>query len=200
MRLSSTAMCVVIGSYRGSPHTCALCRMWCTLVKASRTFLSHAMVMRAHIHFVLFLVSALVRGLGYIGSTSVFLTVGIAQPGELEASAMALAPFPCMSASAAGCVSEPFGALASSAPPGWGRARRPCTQVARVCFTAIWARPVCPSAEVLHGRGGYGWGCSCGCLASFVNAGAAPVCLRLVGLGILPSAEGAVRAWACRIG
>ena len=158
------------------------------------------MVKRVHILIVLFLGSALVRIVGFNGSISVFRTVSIAQPGELEASAMALAPFPCMSASATGCVSEPFGALASSAPPGWGRARRPCTQVARVCFTAIWTRPVCPSAEVLHGRVDYGWGFSCGRLASFVNPGAAPVCVGLAGIGILPSAEGAVRAWTCRVG
>ena len=170
------------------------------MVRVSRAFRGYAMVKRVHILVAFLLGSALVHAVGFHGSISVFITVVIAHPGELEAGAMALAPFPGMSASATGCVSEPFGALASSAPPGWGRSRRPCTQVARVWFAAIWAGPVCPSAEVLHGRDEYGWGYYCGCLASFVNAVAAPVYLGLVGLGILPSAEGAVRAWARRVG
>ena len=200
LRLSSTAVCVVTRSYRGSPHTCTLCHLWCPLVRVSRAFLGVAVVKRVQIIVMLFLGSALVHGLGFIGFITVYLTIGIAQPGQLEACAMALASFPCMFASATGCVCESFGALASSAPPGWGRARRPCTQVARVWFTAIWARPVCPSAEVLHGRVDYGWGFSCGRLASFVNPGAAPVCVGLAGIGILPSAEGAVRAWTRRVG
>ena len=58
---------------------------------------------------------------------------------RLETVAMALAPFPLLSASPTGCVSEPFGALASSTPPGWGRARWPGTQLARVSFMAVWA-------------------------------------------------------------
>ena len=73
---------------------------------------------------------------------------------QLEACVLAFALLPRETASPAGGVRESFRAFASSTPPGWGRARWSGSQVTRVSFTAIWARPVCSHTEVLHERRG----------------------------------------------
>ena len=170
------------------------------MVDVSRAFRRLALVRRVHLALVILLGSALVHIVWFTGIVAVFRNICLAQPNQLEASAIALAPLPCTSASPTGCVSEPFGALASSTPPGWGRARRPGTQVARVCFTAIWARPVRAPAEVLAGRDSRGWDFAGGGWAPGVNAVATPVGWRHAGYGLPPSAEGAVRVWARPVG
>ena len=121
------------------------------VVEVAQASHCEAMVVREHRIIVIFLGSALVHVRLVSGFITVELTNGITRSDQLEACAVAFALLPRKTASPTGGVSEPFGAFASSTPPGWSLLWRPDAQVSRIDLSALRARPVGPIMEVISG-------------------------------------------------